>query len=258
MGGAVTRKLRGLILTVSALLLACPAEAALTRTARGTNSLKNASSLTVSVTAAAGSSLIVEALGDATQPIPTVTWNGATWQHDLGFGVTNLGLDIFSAHNVPAGTAQTLSVTWAAANAYIAVIVTEVSGWVGQGVFDQSASASSTSVNADSGLTATTTAATEYLAGGIAVRGSSGDAAPTWLNGFSAGQRVGTTGGPATSNGTQNEGFQIVSATAQYKAAATLGTSRLWVAGITTYKDSGGAAAPLGISKGKKLEAMDP
>lgn len=240
------------------LLIATSAQAALSRTARGTaNSKASGSTLTLSVTAAAGSSLIVS-ITDIASTVSSVAWNGASFSQDVTASVSSASVHIWSAHNVPAGTAQTMTVTWTLAIAARGVTVSEISGWAGQGVLDQTAGNTGSSVNADSGLTATTTDANEYLAGAIGVNGPTGDAAPTWLNSFSAGQRDGTTGGAAGTNATIDEGFQIVTATAQYKAAATLGTSRSWAAAIATYKNSGGAAVPVGGSKPNKLEAMDP
>ncbi len=239
------------LLFLLALGLANPAHATITRTASGGASSKTSSTtLTQFITAAAGSSLVVtSAVQDGTIGVSAVAWNGATFTSQNGFSGSGITCDIWVANNVPAGTNVLMTVTYTAAVVAKAFAVSEISGWPsGSAVVDRNllptpGGAGGTSVNADSGLTATTTDANEYLAGNVSVNGPTGDGAPTWLNSFSAGQRLGTTGGGAASNCTVNEGFRIVSATAQYKAAATLATSRNWAASIVTLKDSGGAPA---------------
>lgn len=105
-----------------------------------------------------------------------------------------------------------------------------------------------------SGATAPLSQADEICIGAIGTEGPDGDAADTWLNSFSAGQRLGTTGGGGTSNITVYEGYKIVSATTAQTAATTPGVFRDWAACIATYKAAatGLAARNIMISQAVK------
>ena len=85
------------------------------------------------------------------------------------------------------------------------------------------------------GPTEMTTQADELLIGVIGTEGPVGDAAGTWGNSFTAGPRVGTTGGDANTNWTVSLGYRIVSATSGYTAQKSGITSRNWAATIATF-----------------------
>jgi PhoD-like phosphatase len=86
------------------------------------------------------------------------------------------------------------------------------------------------------GPTGTTTQANELLIGVIGTNGPVEDTAGTWNNSFTAGSRVGTTGGSAADNWTVSMGYRIVSATGTYTAQKSGITSRNWAAAIATFK----------------------
>lgn len=86
---------------------------------------------------------------------------------------------------------------------------------------------------ADSGLTAATVQANEYLQGLIGTGEPSDSLAGTWLNSFTDGQSVASAPGGFIEI---NEGFRIVSSIGAYKAAKTLTFPAHWYAQIVTFK----------------------
>ena len=144
---------------------------------------------------------------------------------------------VFSAHITNAlSVGDTITVTHTSLNAS-AMSVNEFFGLASSGPLDQIQSATGSSTAPSSGNTAMTTQADELLFGAIAVEGPVTDAF-TVGTGYTALTRQGTTGGSAASNMTINPEFRIVSSIGTYTADGTLGTSRDWAAGISTYKAS--------------------
>lgn len=82
----------------------------------------------------------------------------------------------------------------------------------------------------DSGLTAATTWASEYINGIIGTDGSFGDSVGAWQAGMAAGQHIEAIG-PCI-----KEGWQVVSAIGTYRARVTSATSRRWGARCDTFK----------------------
>jgi len=213
----------------------------ITRTARGTMHQKGAITQATlpGVTCAAGSCLVVgiefdQFAGDAANP----TWGGVPMVLVFSGTVGSGGeLEVYRLDNVSAGTHDVVTEDWTLSGVatYVSMIAVEVVGCA-VAPQDQTANASGTGTTPSSGNTATTSQADELLLGFIATEGPSGDTGPTWAGSFTTGQRDGTTGGPATTNGTLAEGYRVVSATGAYAAAATGITSRAWTAAIVTFK----------------------
>ncbi len=82
----------------------------------------------------------------------------------------------------------------------------------------------------DSGLTAATTQATEFIYGLIGTMGVGGDTVGNWQAGMAAGQSI---GGPLTAI---KEGWQAVSSIGTYRAEVTGATPRVWGARCDTFK----------------------
>lgn len=87
----------------------------------------------------------------------------------------------------------------------------------------------------DSGLTGTTAAANEYLAGVVTTDGVSGDTDGAWQNGFSDGGQDVAAGGMSPDLRLCS-GYQVASATGTFQAAKTGSTSRNWGAACVTFK----------------------
>lgn len=112
--------------------------------------------------------------------------------------------------------------------------------------FDKSSTGTGSGTNPKSGTTATTSQADEILIGSIGTEGPSGDDVGTWQQSFTAGVRVGTSGGGAAGNVTISEGYRIVSSASTYEAEKTGITDRDWSAAIATYKE---AVPPTGVKR---------
>ncbi len=95
---------------------------------------------------------------------------------------------------------------------------------------DKKVRATGSSASPDSGNTATTTQASEFLAGAVLTEGPPADAAGTWADAFVADARAGAT--PAT----LSLGHKGVAATGAYRAAKTGITARPWAAYLITLK----------------------
>ena len=150
---------------------------------------------------------------------------------------------IGSEKNITNGGSCTVTFTTTAAANRMGITAMEYSGFTGGAAFDKSASATGTGVNADSGATATTTAADELLIGGLSASALS--ISPTWINSFVLLAE--------NSAGRHSAADRIVSSTGAYSAAATLGGSDNWCMVISTYKEVGGGGDPEGSLIGGKL-----
>ena len=207
-------------------------------TAKGSAQGKAVGSLTIpNVTLTSGASLLVGIVFDATAAnIDSVNW-GAVPLSSITGGVVGVGaagaLAPFAAHAVAGGTAD-LVITWDAATTATA-IAAEATGLTATPE-DVMHNAQGSSTSPDSGATLSTAQASELLWGLVATNGPVEDAAGSWSNGFTAGQRQGTTGGIATSNFTISDGFLVVSSIGTYAAGKTGITSRAWGAAIVTLK----------------------
>lgn len=213
---------------------------AITRTAKGTATSKTAGNLTLSnVSVTAGATLVVCWNCDTTI-IPTISYDGVnltdaiSTTYGIG-GILSAGIAYLS--NVTGGTGDLVMGTSTTAKAMAAIQLDSLAA----SPLDKTVSDGGNSTTPSSGATATTAQADEILIGAIGTNGPSGDAAGSWSNSFTAGQRDGTTGGAALTNVTISEGYRIVTATGAYTAAKTSITSRRWAALIATFKE---AAAP--------------
>jgi hypothetical protein len=117
---------------------------------------------------------------------------------------------------------------------------------------DRTASATGSSNAPSSGASGTTAQADELLIGVVATEGPNGDAAGTWDGSFTAGPRLGSTGGTDDTNLTISLGYRIVSATGSYTASKTGITSRDWDAMIATF-NAGPGTSPAIYTSGTPL-----
>jgi hypothetical protein len=201
---------------------------------------------------AAGNSIIVSFAMDPASGTVSCTDSASNSyaldrEHTNGSGTSGVRTLIFSAHNVTAlVTNNTITCTHPSVGAR-AMSASEFSGLLASGAKDQATSATGSGTSPSSGNTATTTQADELLIGAIGVEGPSGDSF-TPGSSYTTTVRSGTSGGNQLTNITVNPEYRIVSATAQYAATATLGTSRQWGAAIVTYKAAPAVATKLAIT----------
>lgn len=221
------------------LLFFAPCFATITRTAKGTNTSKTSSnSLAVNTVAITGGcSIIIGWAGDTGGSAHAATWGATTLvknQDTVNSGTVETIM--FSAHNVTGGT-NNATVSWTTNITAKAMFVIEVCGLATSGAKD--INTGNVGTDATPLDTATMTSfGIEIFVGALGTEGPSGDAAGSWQNGWSAGQRAGTTGNPAAGNITVQEGFKIVSITEASQASLTGITSRSWAITHVTYKDA--------------------
>jgi len=185
---------------------------------------------------AAGNTVIVEIAANpsATPTVADVRGNVYTQvAHAVSTG--NVETWIFSAPVRTALAAGDFLNVHFEATAPVAEVVSalSVSGLTPPGTPDQVQSTSGAGTIADSGLTATTSQANEFLIGAIGVEGPSTD-------GFTPGSGytlVGRAGVNATPSVTINPEFRSVTTAGQYNATGTLAVSRAWAAAIATFAE---------------------
>jgi len=210
---------------------------AYTRTAKGTFSNKTPGTTgwtAGSVPIASGTKLIVGVASRAfAGNVTAVSWNGISLTQDAGAG--EFYVSIWSL-DVATGATGSLVITQSN-DEPLAVAVEELAGLTATGVDQAAATRSAGSTTPSSGATATTTQNDEYLFGVVATQGPNGDTAGTWGGDTAtAGQRLGTTGGSASSNVTVSTGYGTQTATGTRTASKSGITSRAWGAAIATYK----------------------
>jgi rubrerythrin len=98
-----------------------------------------------------------------------------------------------------------------------------------------------------SGKEQNTTFANELFIGAFASEGPPTDDRGTFQNGFTAGQRVGTSGAPPTSNITLDTGYKIVSAKETTRAKKTGATERDHVTLLTMLYDPTAQSILIGL-----------
>jgi hypothetical protein len=197
----------------------------------------------------AGSTLIILVVVDKTSvfvsDITDAGNNSYVLDESMSLGQDTGAVYVYRSSNINAlSDASTITITF---NTSVTAKAANVSCWNGLSgtPLDRYYLASGTGTDIDSGLTLTTTQADELVIGPAAVKGPTGDTF-TPASGLTALNRVGTSGGSATSNVTLNSLYKIVSAIGQYNIAGTNSTSRNWAAIVVTYK----AALPRGRSSG--------
>ncbi len=223
------------------------------RTAKGTASTKAAvSTVTIpAITLKAGESLLVLVGYDNTlMNIDAVTWGAVGLVQLRGQSTGGAGLaalELWALHNAAAGT-NDLVATWDGAFTLFKVV--EASSALGLLLTpnDKVASAGGSSASPASGATAATAQASEFVFGGVLTNGPSEDTAGAWSNSFLDGQRAGTTGGVANTNGTISEGHKNVSSIGTQEAAKTGITSRDWAAICYTFKAAPDIVAAIGLA----------
>jgi uncharacterized repeat protein (TIGR02543 family) len=220
--------------------------------------------LTINTTAAveAGDDIIIVYVTDPNANVPPInvtdTVGNAYTQVDFEVNTGQLRTYVFAAFDVnplPAGGSITIS-----ANASVtarAAVVSVFSGLDDEDVVDQTSTGENdNSTTASSGATAATTQTDELLIGGIGTEGPDGDNAGTWQDAFTAGPRLGTTGGNADTNITASLGWRIVSSVGSYTASKTGMTQRDHASVIATFKSGSGGTAPRITITGTPLDAF--
>jgi uncharacterized repeat protein (TIGR02543 family) len=150
---------------------------------------------------------------------------------------------IFAAYNVnPLTAGSNITITHTAVEGGTAAVASVFSGLASVDPLDQSlgnpvagAQQTASGTTPTVGPTGTTAQADELLIGSIGTEGPPTDAAGTWDYGFTAGQRVGSSGAP-NADWTVSMGWRIVSAVGQYTAQKTGITNTYWAAAIATFR----------------------
>ncbi|MGC1375846.1 MAG: metallophosphoesterase [Anaerolineales bacterium] len=212
----------------------------------GSGSIKNSANavLTVTTTAAVatGQDIIVAYATDPSQNLAVAASDSAgnTYtQVGLATNTGQLRTYIFAAFNVahPLSSGATISFTQSGGTpAARAAVVSVFSGLADTSVLDKTTTGTGSSAAPATSATSATAQANELLVGAVGTEGPSGDTAGTWSNSFTAGPRLGTTGGTADTNITVSLAWRIVSATGAYTAAKSSITSRDWAALLVTLK----------------------
>ena len=228
-----------------------------------TTSKTSGTSLVVNTTApvTAGDAIIIAYATDPNSNIPPITVTDAAGNtySQVGFVVNSgqLRTYLFAAYDVNAlPSGSSITITASAAVTARAAVASVFSGLAVEDPLDQTSTGTGSSATPSSGATAPTAEADELLIGAIGTEGPSGDAAGAWGNSFTAGPRLGTTGGTDDTNITISLGYQIVSATGAYTAAKSGITSRDWAAMIATFKAEPSGTTPRITITGTPLSAF--
>lgn len=136
------------------------------------------------------------------------------------------------------GGATTLTFASSSATSMMVTIV-EVSGLATSSILDQTASANSTSTAPNSGNTATTTVASEFVFSAVGLDGANAET----ITGAGSTTLLDTVVNSGSGNESFADGYQIVSATGTYAGQYSLTVSEEWAALVATYKTSGGGSS---------------
>ena len=220
-------------------------------------------SLAINTTAAVavGDDIIIAYTTDPNANIPpiSVTDPAGNTYHEIGPAINSgqLRTYLFAAYDVnalPAGS--NITITASASVTARAGVVSVFRGLADEDPLDQTSTGTGNSLTPSAGPTSTTTEPDELLIGAVGTEGPSGDAAGMWGNSFTAGPRLGTTGGADDTNITISLGYRIVSATGAYTAAKSGIASRDWAALIATFKAEPSPNAPWITITGTPLSAF--
>lgn len=207
-------------------------------THKGSAAAKNVASLTVpNVSALAGERIFLALAldGDVTVTNPlidSVEWNGLSLTEDeYSSWNYRIGPALYSAV-VPADGSGSLVVTANVAQGLAGIVFTapDSGGVLVKGHADGQAVGKITNARTGS----VETAGAVLLVGLVAIEGPTGDAPGTW-SGLSAGPRVGTSGGNATSNLTLATAHLEASQAGTYEGLLSGITSRLWSGILVAY-----------------------
>lgn len=208
---------------------------------------------TASVACLAGDSIVVLCGHQLSVLITDVTWGSLAMGSGFSLGAyaddsTGAGssaVEIYAAHNVPAGT-HTVSVI----HDGIVLGGCEVQVWRGfaASANDQASpnTATGTSTTPSTGATGTLAQADEAQVAIVMTNGPVADTAGTWGNSLTASQRDGTTGSTAGSNRTVSTAYRVLAATTAVTASKSGITSRTWVATELTMKAQAVTAVAVG------------
>jgi len=229
------------------------------RTAKGTNSSKDSgSTLTVSaVNAKRGSLLFVGVAYETSQGFPTAKWgNGDLVRLDFQHNVGAAGVALFSRIRVRNPVARDVVVTWPGAILARAMFVTMIEGVnLKEQVKNRAQDATTTP---DSGLTGTLSTTGQTKLAAFCAAGPSSDTQGTPTSPTLAGQRIGTTGAPPSSNVTIEEYFELdIATTAAVKARVTGAASRDWAISLTTIEEWGEISVLSDTGEVRILTAME-
>lgn len=220
--------------TLAGCTQCCPG-ASLTITARGTGTATFLTNFTLSsVTCNTDDLLVVSiAKSNGTNDIGTVKWNSVSLTLGANSVAGTAPRALIYFLNVSAGATASLVITSSAGTGRISVTATTVAGLASNAV-DKSATNTGSGTTPNSGLTATTTVALEYIAGAVATLGPNTDSLGTWGGGFAAAQAIGSNTG---SNDVEcSEGNATQAATQAWNAQKTAITSRSWAVACQTFK----------------------
>ena len=213
--------------------------------------------IAISVAPTTGNHLVLVAIMAGGRTLSSVTdTQGNTWQVDETLlNTTNHGIGIASCKVVNAlTTADTISMTWDAANV-AAAVVNEYTGFHATTWADKSVSAArAADTVVDSGATATTAEADEQLVGGVAHAGGSGSPSSNPVFTPETLDPLWEARGRQAASGfirVIRSFDRLVSATGAYKMAGTLDGSWVNTAAIVTYLLAAtGTQAPAGNAAG--------
>jgi hypothetical protein len=211
---------------------------AVTRTAKGTASLKTAgTTLTLANVAISNDSLLVVALAYDDVVLDSVTWGSQVLE--LGEAVLGAGVRTRIAYGwVVTGATNTITATWASSLTSKAMTANQfTSGLAGvQAIKQTPATLTGTGTAASTGNITTATSGDRIIVGVVGTEGPSGDTAGTWVRPTTAGQRVGTTGNPANSNVTVSDAYTLAPGSVTNGLSKTGMTSRDWGATYTEFR----------------------
>jgi hypothetical protein len=211
------------------------------RTARGVFQDKTSTAAwTVGNIAVSSGEALFVVVGANAATLPTVTWGGtALTQNNSLTTASTAAVAIYSLLS-PTPATQSLVITWSGTiPSARSCAATTVSGLVLSSAADTNVAAKNgnvTSTSPSTGASGTSAQAREFIFAGVLTQGPSGDTAGTATAPFTLGQRLGTTGGTATTNVTIQELYDIANSAGTFTAAETAITSRKWWAIEQGYK----------------------
>jgi hypothetical protein len=148
-------------------------------------------------------------------------------------------LSMWYAANVTGGASHTVTATWStSATGRLTLVAQEFDG--GFTTLDKSTSATGSSTSPSSGATATTTAASETVVGGVSYGGTA--TTVTLGSGYTNLNTV------SVADAGIGQESKVVSSTGAQTATFSLAASRSWIAGVLTFSGASGATASAGVA----------
>jgi hypothetical protein len=189
----------------------------------------------------AGTTLIIKVAHEWTSAGPTILDSrGNTYTRDQTSqnDETTMRASLFSAHiNATLNKGDTIQLTIPASVAAKAMSIDAYSGILFAAALDKKNSNSGTTAAPIPATTIATVYADELITGFVAVNGPVTDSyTEDIINQYATLERVGTTGGVATSNVTLNSAHKTVGTTGSYRYNPTLAASSSWIGIIASYR----------------------